>query len=352
MALLVRLRQFLHRWFLAFLVASYALAMFIPGPGLALRRVSVGTLHLAGGHTQLSAPTLLLAWLLLNAALGIAFGTFVSALRRPRQWVIGLATNLVAPLLFTLACSQVLAGWSNLEELESLLVGLAVVSCMPIAGSSTAWAQKAGGNVALSLTLVLGSTLLSPLTTPMGFSLVSKVTRSIYAEDLHILAGAGTQLFLLIAVVVPAASGMLLGRLLGQHRVSCCLPVTRCINLLLLLVLNYSNAAAALPHVLASPDWRFLGLIAVAVSLRSALGFVCGYAVGRLTRAKRDETTSLTFGLGMANDGSGLVLLTAYVTDLPDAVLAIVAFNLVQQLAAGIADRMASRSSSTQPSTA
>jgi BASS family bile acid:Na+ symporter len=62
--------------------------------------------------------------------------------------------------------SLVMAAWHSNGEVQNILVGLALVASMPIAGSSTAWSQNASGDVTLSFGLVLGSTLLSPLTTP------------------------------------------------------------------------------------------------------------------------------------------------------------------------------------------
>ena len=66
--------------------------------------------------------------------------------------------------------------WHNPDEVQNILVGLALVASMPIAGSSTAWSQNANGDMALSLGLVLGSTLLSPLTTPMALHAVGFMT--------------------------------------------------------------------------------------------------------------------------------------------------------------------------------
>jgi hypothetical protein len=62
------------------------------------------------------------------------------------------------------AVSLTMKLWHNQEEAQQLLVGLALVPAMPIAGASTAWAQNANGSVILSLGLVLLTTLLSPLT--------------------------------------------------------------------------------------------------------------------------------------------------------------------------------------------
>jgi len=46
------------------------------------------------------------------------------------------------------------------------------------------------------------------------------------------------------------------------------------------------------------------------------------------------------FGLGMNNNGSGLVLASTTMADHPNVLLTIVAYNLVQQVVAGIADHL------------
>lgn len=82
--------------------------------------------------------------------------------------VAGVAANTLLSLVFTLIAAAILAVWHNLDEVQNILVGLALVGSMPIAGSSTAWSQNADGNLTLSLGLVLTSTLLSPVLTPLG----------------------------------------------------------------------------------------------------------------------------------------------------------------------------------------
>jgi predicted Na+-dependent transporter len=57
---------------------------------------------------------------------------------------------------------------------QNILVGLALVASMPVAGSSTAWSQNTDGDMALSLGLVLLTTLLSPLTTPAALHAVGR----------------------------------------------------------------------------------------------------------------------------------------------------------------------------------
>ena len=100
----------------------------------------------------------------------------------------GLAANLLIPISYILGVSLVMDAWHNPDEVQNILVGLALVASMPVAGSSTAWSQNANGDLALSLGLVLGSTLLSPLTTPAALHAVGFLTTGDYSEDLHELA--------------------------------------------------------------------------------------------------------------------------------------------------------------------
>src|SRR5262249_58283306 len=88
---------------------------------------------------------------------------------QPAALSVGLAASIVVPVLVLLVAAPLLALWHDPVEARDLLVGLAVVAAMPVAGSSAGWSRAADGDCALSLGLVLLSTLLSPLTTPLAF---------------------------------------------------------------------------------------------------------------------------------------------------------------------------------------
>ena len=63
----------------------------------------------------------------------------------------GLAANLVIPMIYIFGVTLVMRLWYEPDEAQHILVGLALVAAMPIAGASTAWAQNSNGNLALSL---------------------------------------------------------------------------------------------------------------------------------------------------------------------------------------------------------
>jgi BASS family bile acid:Na+ symporter len=340
------LSHFLHEHFLWFLIGSYALAAVFPSFGLEIRDVAFR--DFLGEETTLTLPMLMLALLLVNAGLGVRTSELRNLLRGPSALVAGLVGNLVVPIGFIFLMSQGMRFWHNPDEVQNILVGLALVASMPIAGSSTAWAQNANGNLALSLGLVLFSTFLSPLTTPLALHSVGLMAQEPYAQELHALAFYGTGSFLLICVLVPSLVGILLHRLLGEARIAAAKPYLKLVNSINLLLLSYSNASVSLPQTIADPDWDFLAVtLAIVVSL-CVLAFASGWLIARLLKVDLAQQGSLTFGLGMNNNGTGLVLASMTLAAYPRVMLPIIFYNLVQHLVAGVADRLLNRRMANQ----
>jgi BASS family bile acid:Na+ symporter len=327
--------HFIHRNFFWLLIGSYAVAGVLPGPGLALRGASVDEISVLGERARLTAPTLMLGLLLFNAGMGLRPGQFAGLRRGARLLGVALLANLLLPLAFIAAVDVGMRPWHNPDEVQNLLVGLALVASMPVAGSSTAWSQNADGDLALSLGLVLGSTLLSPLTTPAVLHAVGWLAVGDYSEDLHELAAGGANSFLGLCVVFPSLAGLAARWLMGEDRASRAVPRLKLVNSLNLLLLNYSNAVVSLPEAVGNFDPDFLAVtLAVALALCVA-GFAAGAWLGRLFGAGSAQQVSLMFGLGMNNNGTGLVLASLALADHPRVMLPIIFYNLVQHLVAG-----------------
>jgi bile acid:Na+ symporter, BASS family len=328
----------IHRHFLALLLRVYAAAALVPAPGLWMRGVSFGTTSLAGKGLHCTLPLVMLAALLFNAGLGTQMSRLKDLVRRPLALVAGLAANLLLPLVMLLALSAALHFWHSHAEAQSLLVGLALVAAMPVAGSSAAWVQRADGDLPLTLGLVLGSTLLSPWTTPLTLHAVALFTDGTYADALHTLADAGTDTFLLAGVVIPSLAGALTQAMLGETRLARVRPHLKLGSTLALLMLCYANAAVALPHLVADPDWDFVAMLLVAVVALCVLTFAAGWALAWLLRCDPAQQAALVYGLGMSNNGTGLALAAAALGTYPRILLPLIAYNLVQHLVAGCAN--------------
>ncbi len=225
------LGRLIHERFFWFLLATCAVASCCPGPGLWLRGVSFGEVSLWGEKAPLSLPTFLLAFLLCSAGLGVQTAQLRRLLRDPKPLFAGLLANLAIPVVFLVGISQVMGGWHNADHVGSLLVGLALIASMPVAATSTLWSQNANGNLALSLGLVLLSTLLSPLTTPVVFQAVGLLAHGDYASVLHELGAQGAGAFLTVAVILPSALGLAGKGVLGEARVAPAKPLLKLVSI-------------------------------------------------------------------------------------------------------------------------
>ncbi len=331
-----RVSGFLRAHFLGLLLAGYVVAAVWPGPGLALRGVKFGRASLGKDGVTITLPAVMLGFLLVNAGLGVKLGELRGLAGRPKLLGAGLGANLLIPVAFVFGVSLVLRAFPDVGEVQAILVGLAMVAAMPIAGSSTAWAQNADGDLPLSLGLVVASTAISPVATPLALHAIGFMAEGGAADELHGLADHGSGLFLVLCVVAPALLGIGLRWALGDARAGAIGPYLKLANSVVLLTLSYSNAAVALPRAFDHPDWGFLGLVLAVTSAFCVLSFGSGWAIARGLASPPPSRVSLIFGLGLSNNGTGLVLASMVLGDQPRALLPIVVYNLVQQVGAGV----------------
>jgi BASS family bile acid:Na+ symporter len=335
--------HFAHRNLIWFLIGTYALASAAPEAGLWIRALGFTVGPDRGSATRVTLPAILLGLLIFNAGLNIEIAKLRRLLASPAILLLGLLANLIVPVGYILGLSQSLALWHNPDEVQDILVGLALVASMPIAGSSTAWSQQSDGDLSLSLGLVVFSTCLSPLTTPVALHAVGWVASGPYADGLRQLADGGTTDFLAWFVFFPSLLGMMTRRLLGGKVIARAKPGLLLLNVATLLTLNYSNASLSLPQVIANPDWDFLILAIGLVLTMCVIGFAMGKLVAQTMRTSEGEKTALVYGLGMNNNGTGLVLASNALAHLPNVMAPIILYTLVQHLVAGVYSSLRSR---------
>jgi bile acid:Na+ symporter, BASS family len=324
---------FFQRYCLWLLLGCYVLATCWPGPGLAMRRWEWAT---SLGSVPLSMPLFLLALLLFCAALVTDWAEVRSVAARPAVLVVGLVAVWVGPALLVLVAGKVVPWAFDGQTTSGLLVGLALVATMPVANSSVGWSQNAGGNLALSLGLVLVSISLSPWTTPhllelLGLSL-APAERALCEMLVNRFSGA----FFIVWVILPTALGFAVRALVGRHRVERVNSWIVLASVAALLVLNYVNAALALPKVWHQPQASVLAATVVLATLLSAVGLACGWAIAWLMKLPGEGRSALLFALSMKHTGLALVLAGAVLADQPLAILIIVIATLIQHLLAGI----------------
>jgi len=344
----IGLSQFVHHHLLWFLISAYTIAAVFPTPGLWVRTISFGDLSVFQMKIHVSLLLLLLATLMFNAGLGVKTSHLKSLVQKVWVLVAGLAANLLIPIAYIFCVTLLLQFWHNPEEAQHILVGLALVAAMPIAGASTAWAQNSNGNLALSLGLVLFSTVLSPIITPMAFYVFGEMATEEYETVLHHLANYGSATFLGLWVVLPSLLGLSIRFAVPETQLTAVMPYLKLINALVLLLLNYSNASVSLPQAVADRDVDFL---AVTLGITTGLcitAFATAYWLSSAFKLDQAERVSLMFGLGMNNNGTGLVLASLALATYPRVMVPIIFYNLVQHLVAGSVHEVTGRNAAAQ----
>jgi BASS family bile acid:Na+ symporter len=339
---------FLHHHLLRFLIAAYVIAVVFPGPGLWIRNISLGEIILSQQKTNISLLMIMLAILMFNAGLGLKISHLKNILQKKYVLLAGLIANMAIPIAYIFGVTILMRLWSEPIEAQHILVGLALVAAMPIAGSSTAWAQNGNGNLALSLGLVFFSTILSPIVTPVAFNVFGEMASEEYEKILHSLAAYGSGTFLGLWVVLPSLLGIAARLIIYKNWQTDGMHYLKFINSIILLLLNYSNASVSLPRAIADRDYDFLACtLAISAGLCLTL-FAAGYALSRLFRLERDERTSLMFGLGMNNNGTGLVLASSALSSYPNIMVPIIFYNLIQHIVAGVVNEAMNKRASGQ----
>ncbi len=112
-------------------------------------------------------------------------------------------------------------------------------------------------------------------------------------------------------------------------------------SLTALLLLNYINAAAVLPSLVASGITIEAGYVALLTLLLCLAVFVGGGVIGHwLGTRGPGERLSFVYCVGMKNTGAALVLATTLLADQPLAMLVPLMYTLAQHFAAALLDRV------------
>ena len=330
--LLTRLSHLIHRYFIGFLLSSYILAGFFPRFGEWLRSISLGHVSGLGEMTSLSVTMVLLGVLLLNASLSLE--KIQDLIRSPQLLLAGLVANVGLPVVVLYFASLIMSFTSAPEHVQSIIVALALLSTVPVAGAATAYTQNSDGDVPLAVGLVLISIFLSPWLMPISLNFINWAAVGDYTAALSQLKGGAPTLVLLLSVLLPSILGLSLRPLLGAQRIESAKPTLKLINSICLLLLNYTNASLALPQAFASPEWGFLASAFTFVVLLCSIDFMAGWWLAKLLRAKTAQCLALMFGVGMNNNGTALVLASLAFANQPKILIPMILYSLVQNLIA------------------
>ncbi len=217
---------------------------------------------------------------------------FARVFSRPKAIAIGITLQYtIMPLLAFLICLAL-----NLDQ--QISVGMIIVGCCAGGTASNVITYLAGGNVALSISMTLFSTLLGVLLTPLLITF--------YAGQWVDIAVLPMLLSICKIVLLPVLAGISIRYFVdGQvKRIEWLLPHISTVLIVCIIAI-----------VVALNEQRFVLLstsLVIAVMLHNLLGLLAGYQVAKLFGLNATDSKTIAIEVGMQNSGLGVALAIQY----------------------------------------
>jgi BASS family bile acid:Na+ symporter len=322
---------------------AYLAAATVPAPGLWLRRT-----HWLGPAHTLELPfrtaPFLLSLVLFTAGLQVPLHELRVLLGRPTALLTGLALHLAAPLLIIPGVAFALRQSPDSDGGSGLITAMILIVAMPVAAGATVWTGKGDGCQPTAVGLVLASTIVSPLTVPVTLTVLGPLLHGAYAGSLADAARTAGSGFALTGVLLPCGAGILCRLVLPRRPTALLVGAAVPAAILASLLLTYVNASGALGPFLAHPEpVLFTAAVGVAATV-CGLSFALGLVTARALRLDAPAGASVTLACGMNNSSASAVLITTTLPDRPHVLLPVLAYSLLQKVAAGRVVRAGGRS--------
>ncbi|OIJ11561.1 hypothetical protein BKP35_11480 [Anaerobacillus arseniciselenatis] len=217
------------------------------------------------------------------------------------------------------------------------VTGLVLSFVIPTGIISLIWVSIYKGNVALTLTIILLNTMLSPLI--ITYSLQLLVGSNVQIDQWEMMSG------LFWMIVVPSIVGMLMNQLTkGRVKQSLSPKLAPFTKIGLGLVVAINSAAVA-PY-LADVSWKLISII-VTVLFLAAVGYLIGWLVSKfIFQWKYEDLVAVTFNSGMRNISAGAVIAITFFP--PQVSIPVISCMLIQQLLASCAGFLLNRFSTNK----
>jgi BASS family bile acid:Na+ symporter len=247
---------------------------------------------------------------LLNAVLGflmfgIALDTRVADFRRVARMPLAMAVGIAAQFIVLPALTFGLT--LLLQPAPSIALGMILVACCPPGNVSNILTHRAGGNVALSVSMTAISNLISIVVMPLNFAFWGGIHPSASALLKTIALDPGEMVLHIVAIIgVPFVLGLAVAHFLPALTQKVKKPVR---------ILSFLCLVGFIVGAIAG-NWRYfldyVGLVLLAVALHDALAFATGYACATATGLAEYDRRAVSFEVGIRNAGLGLVLIFSF----------------------------------------
>lgn len=262
------------------------------------RMVAVDDVVLNFSPASLMLLNVVLAVVMFGVALDLTPGDFRRLLERPRAFFVGFFSQF----FFLPAATFLLV--LLLEPMPSMALGMMLVAACPGGNVSNFITHRAGGNLALSVSMTAASTACAVIMTPFNLAFWA----GLYAPTRPLLEATSVSPWdmaftVAILLVVPLLLGMfvntrfpaLAARLRGPMK-----PL----SMLVLALFIVGALAANFQYFIA-----YVGLVAGVVFLHNGVALAGGYLLPWLAGLPEIDRRAISIETGIQNSGLGLVLI-------------------------------------------
>ena len=267
MQLLEQISNFVSRFMAVFVIAIAAVALFQPWTFL----------------WTVPYITILLGIVMFGMGMTLRFEDFRLVLERPKDVLIGTVAQFgIMPLL-----AWILAHAFSLPP--ELAAGVILVGTCPGGTSSNVMTYLARGDVALSVSMTMASTILAPIMTPL-------LTLWLAGQWIDIPAG---KMMISIAqvVIAPIVLGLLINHFF-EHPVQKAIKVLPLISVVAIVLIVGAVVSANAARIMETG-----ALIMVVVMCHNLLGYALGFSVAKLLHMDMAKVKAVSIEVGMQNSG-------------------------------------------------
>ena len=267
MQLLEQISNFVSRFMAVFVIAIAAVALFQPWTFL----------------WTVPYITILLGIVMFGMGMTLRFEDFRLVLERPKDVLIGTVAQFgIMPLL-----AWILAHAFSLPP--ELAAGVILVGTCPGGTSSNVMTYLARGDVALSVSMTMASTILAPIMTPL---------LTLWRAGQWIDIPAGKMMISIAQVVIaPIVLGLLINHFFER-------PVQKAVKVLpLISVVAIVLIVGAVVSANAGRIMETGALIMVVVMCHNLLGYALGFSVAKLLHMDMAKVKAVSIEVGMQNSG-------------------------------------------------
>lgn len=259
------------------------------------------------------------AFMTFSGSLSSNFKSFKNAVSHPSSIIAALVLLHVVMPLWALS-----VGHMTFNGDAYTITGLVMAMVIPTGVTSFIWSSIYKGDIALTLSVILIDTMLSPFIVPLSLSLI--VGHKVDMDVWGIMKG----LFGMVAI--PSLIGMYLNHLTkGKVKDFLGTPLAPfskiCVGITVML--NGAVVAPYLSHI----SLKLAGTVLV-VFFIAVTGYFLSFFTGKMLRKDRGTVVALTFTGGMRNISAGAVLAVSYFP--PAVAVPVVVGMLFQQVLASI----------------